>query len=237
MPLRTKGGIYMPDVTDVKKALLRRKIFGVRMRHARTNAGLSLREVGQALGIAAGEVSELELGQRDPSLPQLEVMALLFNVPINYFWSEDPIESENRPFPTVEAIALRQRIISVLLRQARTEAGRSREDVASLLAVSLNQIEAYESGSVDIPLSHLEIIAPYLNVSLDYFIDQGIPSAQNGDHVGLEQLARFSELPKETREFLANPANSLYVNIAMRLSDLSAETLRSLAEGLLEVTY
>ncbi|MFN8457375.1 MAG: helix-turn-helix transcriptional regulator [Anaerolineae bacterium] len=227
----------MPDVTDVKKALLRRKILGVRIRHARSSAGLNLREVGQALGIPAGIVSELELGQRDPSLPQLEVLALLFNVPISYFWADDPIESEKRPFPTVEAIALRQRIIGVLLRQARTEAGRSKEDVASLLEVPVSQVEAYELGSVEIPLSSLEFLAPYLKVSMDYFIDQGIPSPQNGDHVGLDQLARFSELPKETREFLANPANALYINIAMRLSDLSAETLRSLAEGLLEVTY
>jgi hypothetical protein len=29
----------------------------------------------------------------------------------------------------------------------------------------------------------------------------------------------------------------LYVNVAMKLSNLSAETLRALAEGLLEVTY
>lgn len=237
MPLRMKGGISMPDVTDVKKALLRRKILGVRVRHARTTAGLSLREVGQALGVSAGVVSELELGQHDPSLPQLEVMALLFNVPINYFWSDDPIEQEKRPFPTVEAIALRQRIIGVLLRQARTEAGRSKEDLANLLEIPLDQVEGYELGTIEIPLSHLEILAPYLKVSMDYFIDQGLPTNQNGDHVGLEQLARFSELPKETRDFLANPANSLYVNIAMRLSDLSAETLRSLAEGLLEVTY
>ncbi len=227
----------MPDAAELKKALLRRKILGVRIRHARLSAGLSLREVGQGLGVPAGVVSELELGQRDPSLPQLEVMALLFNVPISYFWSNDPIEAEKRPFPTVEAMALRQRIIGILLRQARTEAGRSKEDLANLLQVPVSQIEAYESGSVEIPLSHLELLAPVLNVSLDYFVDQGIPAPQNGDHVGLEQLARFSELPKETREFLANPANSLYINIAMRLSDLSAETLRSLAEGLLEVTY
>ncbi len=55
--------------------------------------------------------------------------------------------------------------------------------------------------------------------------------------MALEEIARFYELPQEVREFLANPANLLYINIAMRMSDLSAETLRSLAEGLLEVTY
>src|SRR5919109_4227341 len=122
----------MPDsAIDVRKALLRKKILGLRIRHARLNAGLTLKEVGQALGICAGLVSEIEFGRRDVTLPQLEIMALLFNVPMAYFWSEDPIEEVERSFPTVEAIALRQRIIGVLLRQARTEAGRSQKDLAN----------------------------------------------------------------------------------------------------------
>jgi transcriptional regulator with XRE-family HTH domain len=224
-------------VIDSRKVLLRRKILGVRIRQARTGTGLNLKEVGQALGISAGLASEIELGRRNVSLPQLEVMALLFNVPISYFWSEEPIEEDQQNFPTVEAIALRQRIIGGLLRHARTEAGRTQEDIANLLGVPASRISNYELGKTEIPLPELEVLANHLNVSLDYFLDQGIPFDTSGDHVGLDEITRFSELPKEVREFLANPANLLYINIAMRLSDLSAETLRSLAEGLLEVTY
>jgi hypothetical protein len=80
-------------------------------------------------------------------------------------------------------------------------------------------------------------VAGYLEVSLEYFVDQGLSFNEVNGHLTLNELARYSELPKEVREFLSNPANLLYINIAMRLSDLSAETLRSLAEGLLEVTY
>jgi transcriptional regulator with XRE-family HTH domain len=228
----------MPDsAIDDKKALLRKKILGLRIRQARLNSGLTLKEVGQALGISVGLISEIEFGQRDATLPQLEVMALLFRVPIAYFWSEDPIEEVERSFPTVEAIALRQRIIGVLLRQARTEAGHSQKDLANLLGVSASRMSDYELGQAEIPLSELEALANSLNVSLDYFIDQGIPFDKPNGHMALEEIARFYELPQEVREFLANPANLLYINIAMRMSDLSAETLRSLAEGLLEVTY
>ena len=228
----------MPDsAIDDKKALLRKKILGLRIRQARLNSGLTLKEVGQALGISVGLVSEIEFGRRDVTLPQLEVMALLFNTPMAYFWSEEPIEEVERSFPTVEAIALRQRIIGVLLRQARTEAGRSQKDLANLLGVPASRMSDYELGRAEIPLSELEALANYLNVSLDYFIDQGIPFDKPNGHLALAEIARFSELPQEVREFLANPANLLYINIAMRMSDLSAETLRSLAEGLLEVTY
>lgn len=227
----------MQDITLDPKGHLRQKILGLKIRHARTEAGLTLKDLGQAVGLSATLISEIEFGQREVTLPQLEVMALLFNVPISYFWSEDPIEAIERNMPTVEAIALRQRIIGVLLRQARTEAGYSPEDLANLLGVPVGQIAAYELGEAEIPLSELEELANYVNVSIDHFMDQGLPFDETNGHLTLNQLARFSELPQEVRDFLANPANLLYINIAMRLSDLSAETLRSLAEGLLEVTY
>lgn len=226
-----------PDSMLDPKARLRQKIVGLKIRHARTEAGLTLKEVGQAVGLSAASISQMEFGQQAVTLPQVEVMALLFNVPVSYFWSEDPIETAGRTLPTVEAIALRQRIIAVLLRRARTEAGRSPEDVANFLGLPAGQVAQYELGESQIPLVELEKLAGYLNVSLDYFIDQGLPFDQTNGHLTLDELARFSQLPKEVREFLANPANLLYINIAMRLSDLSAETLRSLAEGLLEVTY
>lgn len=223
---------------DSKAALLRRKILGVRIRHARSRAGLNLKEVGEALGISAGLVSDIEFGRRDVSLPQVEVMALLFNVPAVYFWSDDPIEEPERNFPTLEAMALRQRIIGILLRQARIEAGRSQEDVASLLGVPTSRIVSYEYGRTEIPLQELEMLAPYLNISLSYFMDQGLrPNTNSGHAATLDEIAQFSQLPQDVRDFISNPANLLYLQIAMRLSDLSAETLRNLAEGLLEVTY
>jgi transcriptional regulator with XRE-family HTH domain len=228
----------VPDSREEKEALLHRKILGVKIRHARVRSGLSLKEVGEALGVSAGLISDMEFGRRDVSLPQLEVMAFLFNIPVIYFWSDEPIEEANREFPTLEAMALRQRIIGVLLRQARAEAGRSQEDLAKALGVPASRISNYEFGKTEIPLHELEALADYLNVSLSYFMDQGLlPQETGGGAATLDEIAQFSQLPKEVREFLLNPANLLYINISMRLSELSADTLRDLAEGLLEVTY
>jgi transcriptional regulator with XRE-family HTH domain len=228
----------VPDSREGKESLLHRKILGVKIRHARVRSGLSLKEVGEALGVSAGLVSDMEFGRRDVSLPHLEVMSFLFNIPVIYFWSDEPIEEANREFPTLEAMALRQRIIGVLLRQARVEAGRSQEDLAKALGVPASRISSYEFGKTEIPLHELEALADYLSVSLSYFMDQGLlPQDTGGGAATLDEIAQFSQLSKEVREFLLNPANLLYINISMRLSELSAETLRDLAEGLLEVTY
>jgi transcriptional regulator with XRE-family HTH domain len=184
-------------------------------------------------------VSEIEHGRYDVSLPQLEVMALIYNVPVTYFWSDEAIEESSVDFPTKEAITIRQRIIGVLLRQARTEAKRTQKDLATLLNVSASTISNYEYGKTGIPLQSLEILTEYLNVSLSYFMENGL--ARKNEPVEqaptLDEITEYSQLPPEVREFLSNPANLLYVNIAMKLSELSAETLRALAEGLLEVTY
>lgn len=230
----------MPDSSLLaeNKAILRRKILGVKIRHARIRAGLNLKDVGQALGLSADLVSDIEFGRRDVSLPQLEVMALIFSVPLIYFWSDDPIEEPNLNFPTQEAMSLRNRIIGALLRQARTEAGRSQEELANLLGIPASRISSYEFGKMEIPLPELEQMADHLNVSLDYFIDQGIAANNSGGReTTLDEINQFSQLPEELRDFVSNPANILYINIAMKLSELSADTLRALAEGLLEVTY
>jgi transcriptional regulator with XRE-family HTH domain len=226
------------ETREEKEAILRRKMLGVKIRHARMRSGLSLKEVGEALGVSAGLISDIEFGRRDVSLPQLEVMSFIFNIPVIYFWSDDPIEEFHKEFPTLEAMILRQRIIGVLLRQARIEAGRSQEDLAKMLGVPASRISSYEFGKTEIPLFELEQLAEYLNVSLSYFMDQGMrPEETGGGAATLDEIAQFSQLSKEIREFLINPANLLYVNISMRLSKVEADTLRGLAEGLLEVTY
>ena len=85
--------------------VLGRKILGVKIRHARIKAGLSLKEVGEAIGMSAGLVSDIEFGRRDVSLPHLEVMALVFNVPVVYFLSDIPLEETRREYPTLQALA------------------------------------------------------------------------------------------------------------------------------------
>ncbi len=228
----------MPDSNiDEKKAALRRKILGVKIRHARTRAGLNLKEVGQVLGLSETVMAEIEYGQRDVSLPQLEAMALIFNVPVIYFWSDEIIAEPNLQFPTRQAMGLRQRIIGVLVRQARTEAGLSQAETATALGVTEDTVAAYEFGQADIPLPQLETLSELLKKPMAYFLDKGISQNGSGPVATLDDIANYSQLPTEVKEFLSNPANVLYINIAMKLSEMSAETLRSLAEGLLEVTY
>ena len=44
-------------------------------------------------------------------------------------------------------------------------------------------------------------------------------------------------LPLEMQVFVSKPINRPYLELAMRLNDMSVDKLRGVAEGLLEITY
>lgn len=222
---------------ELEAATIRKKILGVLLRNARLRAGMTIKDSARATGFSSSAISDFEYGRRDISLPQLEVLAHIYRVPITYFWSDAPISDDrDRDLDVEEAMALRRRIIGVLLRQARTEAGRSQKDLAGLLGCSTGRIANYEFGRTAIPLLELETLADYLGVRMSYFLDQGI--RPRGEQVaGIDELERLAQLPEDVREFLFQPGNLLYVRVAMQLNALSAEALRNVAEGLLDITY
>jgi transcriptional regulator with XRE-family HTH domain len=198
---------------------------------------MNVKDVSKATGLSSNAISAYEYGRRDISLPHLEVLAHAYRVPISYFWSDNPImEDEDRDWHVQKAIEVRRRIIGVLLRQARMEAGYSQKDLAKVLGCTSARITSYEFGRTDIPLLNLEKLANFLDVPLSYFLDQGIKP--RGDRIaGMDELERLAQLPEDVRKFMLQPGNLLYVRVAMQLSDLSADAMRNIAEGLLDITY
>ncbi len=219
------------------EAVIRKRILGVLLRHARQQASLTLKDVAGKIGSSPSAVADYEYGRRDLSLAELEILAYLYGVPVAYFWSEDlPEQNVDRDLPVETVIALRRRIIAVLLQMARTEAGRCQEDLAELLECPPTRSVAYESGESDIPLLELEAMARHLGVPMSYFFDQGINPA--GELLpDMEELKQMARLPGDVRRFMLGPGNILYLRVAMQLSALPASLLRRLGEGLLDITY
>jgi len=216
---------------------LRKKILGVLLRHARLRANLTIKDTAQLSKFSTSAISDYEYGRRDISLPQLEVLAHIYKVPIAYFWSANPLpEDEDRALPVAEATELRQRVVGVLLRQARQDAGYTQTDLAEVLECAPTRIASFEMGRTEIPLADLETLAEALGLSIDYFLDEGI-RPQGQPVAGINEMAQLCELPYEVRRFLAHPGNILYIRVAMQLSKLPASTLRSLGEGILDITY
>ncbi|HEC34225.1 MAG TPA: XRE family transcriptional regulator, partial [Chloroflexi bacterium] len=159
------------------------------------------------------------------------------DVPVSHFWDEEArLLIEKRLPPLEEVLRLRHRIVGALLRQARLEAGKSQKDLAQLLGCSSRRISSYEYGERPIPLAELEVLAHALDRPLEYFLDER--SGPVGEWEKTQEAYRaFQKLPQEIREFIAKPINSSYLEVAMKLAEMPAGALRTIAEGLLDITY
>jgi transcriptional regulator with XRE-family HTH domain len=217
--------------------VIRSKIIGTLLRNARLKAGRSQKDCAAVLGCSPYMISQFEYGRKDITLPQLEVLAYFLGLPITYFWDKDAISEEeeaDRPFE--EIMTIRRKIIGVLLRQARLDASQSQKQCAEALSCSAGRISQYERGQRDIPLPELEALADFLNVPMTYFLDEQMTplSREAPKEKGVET---FAELPPDVRDFVSNPTNALYLQIAMKISTLSVDTLRQIAETLLDITF
>jgi transcriptional regulator with XRE-family HTH domain len=219
------------------KLALRNRIIGLLLRDAREQARKTKRECAAALGISTGTITAYENGRKPVSLPELEVLAYVLNTPMARFWEQNPkLATKEDPPPLQEVLALRHRIVGALLRQTRLEAGISQKELAKVLGCSTGRLSAYEYGERPIPLTELDALAHHLHLPLEHFLDDR--EGPVGEwHRLKETWHHFRELPREVQEFVTQPINIKYLEVAMKLARMPAGGLRTIAEGLLDITY
>lgn len=213
----------------------RAQILAKLIKEAREYAGRSAADCAAVLQISPEAYAAAEAGQHPIALPDLEVLALYLGVPMGYFWGSEKLV-EKRHVDYMNLVLLRHRLIGVTLRQQRLKEKRSAEDVAQELGISVEEIEAYESGEKPVPYLHLEAMARYLNLTISHFLD--VERGPLGRHESELRLVRiFNELSPEMQAFLANPQSLIYLETAYRLSKMDVTQLRQIAESILEITW
>ena len=151
--------------------LIRQKMTGVLLRHARLRAGRSQAELAAALHVPKNRYVQYEHGRGDPTLPEIELVAELCGMPLGYFFDDKaPVEDEALELAHHVAPRVQRKIIGTLLREARHNTGKSQKDCGAALGVSQRVISQYETGERDIPSSELEALASYLGVPANYFV-------------------------------------------------------------------
>jgi len=216
---------------------IRSKKLGVLIQSARLSAGKSLDDCAEALGITNQELESYEHGETSPSLPELEALAFHLKIPLDYFWGREIIDltqDEPKVYERDRLMRLRSRVIGASLRQARIESGLTTLDLASSIGISEQQMNSYELGEQSIPLPQLEVLAGSVNRTVKEFQDSRGPI---GKWIKQQRaMKHFDDLSPELQEFISKPINRPYLEIAERLSEMSVEKLRAVAEGLLEIT-
>jgi transcriptional regulator with XRE-family HTH domain len=224
---------------DIKtQTTIRTKKLGVLIRDARLSARRSVQDCAEALGIRKGLFRSYEEGERSPSLPELEALVFYLGLPLDHFWSREIKSTNTSPIKNIDLprlLAIRQRKIGALLRQERMNASISIRNLANQTGIAGSRIKAYELGESPIPLPELEILVRALGGRIESFFDRNGPIGQW--MLNEEAVKQFLEMPVELRQFVATPINRPYLELAMKLSGLSRDKLRSVAEDLLDITY
>jgi hypothetical protein len=96
------------------------------------------------------------------------------------------------------------------------------------------RLKAYELGEKAIPLPELEIMLTLMGSRIETFFDQSGPVGQW--MTGQNAMQKFLDLPEDLQDFVCQPVNRPYLDLAKKLSSMSKEKLRSVAEGLLDIT-
>jgi len=202
-----------------KTLTIRNKILGVLIKDARIAAGKTIDDCAKIIGVSSHRIEGFEHGNQAPSLPELETLAFFLDVPLTNFWGQHSLTTshQEKEYPNFQRlITLRTRIISVLLRKARLESGMSLSELAKCV------------------LPTLEILSGTLNYQINFFFDK---NGVIGEWIRQQKATQvFLELPSDLQNFVTKPINKPYLMIAQKMSGMSVEKLRALAEGLLDIT-
>jgi transcriptional regulator with XRE-family HTH domain len=227
----------MAKVVEPEEVAARRQMLGALMQGVRAKQGKTKQDCAQAMGVTVATYSAYEEGRRDATLPELELLAYYLKVPVRLFFERpERLLADDPQIPAEKIIALRQRIVGALLRQARQDKGKSVKELAARLGVTTRRISDYELGRKPLPLSQLQEAADMLGVPMSYFIDEGVGPIGEQELLR-SQFEKFTELPDDLRKFVVNPTNISYLKVARRLSDMTTEQLRNLAAAILDITY
>jgi transcriptional regulator with XRE-family HTH domain len=232
-----EGEAAQPKPHDFAESYrLRAKMIGVLLRDARVNAERSIEDCAYLLRVSPEEMQAWEYGEAVPSLPQLELLAYYLGVPVSHFWGTDTLEAKVGRHVDIqlEYLALRNRMVGALLRQARDEAGMTLEQLSEASSVPVERIQYYELGESAVPMHELTVLASAVKKNLSYFLES---SGHVGEWLSIrEEWKHFTDLPEEVRQFAANPLNIGFIHIAKALAEMPTEKLRQVGESVLNIT-
>ncbi|MBI3173320.1 MAG: helix-turn-helix transcriptional regulator [Chloroflexi bacterium] len=219
------------------QTVIRTKKLGVLIRDARIAARRTPQETADAMGISRATLKSYEEGRRAPSLPELEVLVYFLKLPISHFWGREAISDDAPDTAELDLprlMPVRQRLIGALLRQERNRANMSLKDVFEGTGIPTARLKAYELGERPIPVPELEGILGVYGTRVEEFFDKSGPVGKW--MTDQKNIQKFLDMPEEMQAFLCQAVNRPYLELAMKLSEMSKERLRAVAEGLLDIT-
>ena len=142
------------------------------LRNLRKAAGLTLKELGEVIGVAESTVSQYETGKRQPDFDTLLKISKLFNVS-----TDSLLKSIQNEISTESTTQQASRIqIGKRIEMRRLALGKTIDDVAAEIGVAKSTISRYEHGAIGkVKLPVIAAIARALNVDTKWLTGEKSP--------------------------------------------------------------
>jgi transcriptional regulator with XRE-family HTH domain len=214
---------------------LQAKLVGALLRQARLAAGKNVDDIAELLGTTSSSVAAYERGSKAISLPELELFAFQLGIPLRRFLAPQQEEAlRGEALDAEEALPPRQRSIGARIKAERDQLGMSARELAQATNLPVGRLLSYERGERPIPLPELDVIGAALGRSMEDFVESEGPIGEWD--AGQRAFEFFLRLPADLRGFLTQPGHLPYLRLAQRLSEMSIDRIRNLAEALLDIT-
>lgn len=217
---------------------LRTKKLGAMIYDARLYRRRTIEECAGVMSLTPEEYSLIETGKTAPTLPQLEALSFYLDLPFEHFWSQEILSTREEAPGIIEKKRLqniRNKMIAARLRLTRMNLNLSIPQLSEKTGLSEETLRQAEQSEQPIILPVLEIILEGLDIPLRELLDNHGPIGEWRNRQ--QAFTKFMDLEPSLRDFICKPVNEPYLELAYRLSGLSVEKLRAVAESLLEITY
>ncbi len=133
---------------------------GQKLRQLREKRGLTLAEVGKAIGKSPSLIGSVERIDRCPSLSSVLELAEFYEVPLSFLFEDDLDKYQKGIGEQVEKIMTQKSI--------------STSELARKTDINYFKLADFLLGQTSLTLDQLEILANYLNIPVKHIIPQAV---------------------------------------------------------------
>lgn len=136
-----------------------------RIRIQRKKIGMTMKELGKAVGVTEAAISHYETGKREPDNEILMSIALTLGCSVDYLMGRDEHRESYEPCNQQDAFSFPTRF-----KESRERAGLSQKEAAISLDVSVQSVSYWETGARVPALEKVLQMCDLYNVSADYLL-------------------------------------------------------------------
>lgn len=178
------------------------------LRELRKARGITMKELGDMLGVSESTISLYENGKREPSYELLLKIAEFFNVSVDYLLrGEDkkpvaPKDNERDALVNKMSEAESKKIFQKKFNRLLAEQHITQKEVAAICGASTSTVSTWSKGTNMPRMDKIERLANYFSLPKSYFIEDDhqpneFTSTLEADPFANQLFAAYGEVKKE----------------------------------------